>query len=163
FAAGSSPAQSQFATLTGTVTDASGAVVAGASVTIRPTHSADIRKTVTNQDGFFSVPALLAGTYEVLVEMKGFQKWNGKDITLNSSDNRNMRIELKVGTATETVTVEGLSTELATTDSGEKSALISSDDLNHLSLVGRNATEYLKILPGAILSANGGVNQLSDS
>jgi hypothetical protein len=152
-------AQSQFATLSGTVTDASGAVVSGAKITVKPMGSADVRKTVTNQDGFFSVPTLPAGRYEVVVEMKGFQKWQGKDVTLNGADSRAMNIELRVGAASETVVVEGTVTQLATTDSGEKSALISSQDLQNLSLVGRNATEYLKLLPGAILAPNGALNK----
>lgn len=152
-------AQSQFATLSGTVTDESGAVVTGAKVTVKPMGSADVRKTVTNQDGFFSVPTLPAGRYEVFVEMKGFQRWQGTEITLNGADSRDMKIELKVGVASETVVVEGTVTQLATTDSGEKSALISSQDLQNLSLVGRNATEYLKLLPGAILAPNGALNK----
>ena len=156
-------AQSLVATLSGTVTDSSGATIVGASVTIRPSHSGDIRKTVTNAEGFFSVPALPAGTYEVVVEMKGFQRWQGTDIALNASDSRSMKIELKVGSATETVEVTGSVTELATTDSGEKSALISANDLDHLSLVGRNAAEYLKILPGATLHPNADLNKLGDS
>ncbi len=156
-------AQSQFATLSGSVTDASGGVISGANVTIRSSHSADTRKTVTNGEGFFSVPALPAGTYDVFVEMKGFQKWHATDLILNGSDSRTMKIELKLGSASETVLVEARVTELATTDSGEKSALISSNDLQHLSLVGRNAIEYLKILPGATLANNNALNSPGDS
>ncbi len=156
-------AQSQFATLSGTVTDSSGGAVSGANVTIRPSHSEDTRKTVTNTDGFFSVPALPAGTYDVFVEMKGFEKWHATDLILNGSDSRTIKVELKLGSSTEVVVVEARITELATTDSGEKSALISSNDLEHLSLVGRNATEYLKILPGATLANNNSLNSLGDS
>jgi Carboxypeptidase regulatory-like domain len=156
-------AQSQFATLSGTVSDATGAVISGASVVVKPAHSEDSRKTVTNANGFFSVPALPAGTYDVFVEMKGFQRWHGTGITLNASDSRAMQIELKLGSASESIVVEGRITELATTDSGEKSALISSADLEHLSLVGRNATEYLKMLPGAALHPNADLNKLGDS
>jgi len=145
-------AQSQFATLSGTVIDSSGAVVSGANVTVTLSHSNQTRKAVTNTDGFFNMPALPVGTYDVMVEQKGFERWRGTDIALNASDSRTMRIELKVGSSTETVEVQSTVTELATTDSGEKSALISSDDLQHLSLVGRNAAEYLKILPGATLN-----------
>jgi hypothetical protein len=148
-----------FATLSGTVTDPSGAVIDGAKVTVKPMNSSELRKSVTNQDGFFSVSTLPVGVYEVLVEMKGFQAWRGTDISLNGADTRALKIVLKVGSAAETVTVEATTTELATTDSGEKSALISSKDLEDLSLVGRNATEYLKILPGASLSANGLLNK----
>lgn len=148
-----------FGTLSGTVTDSSGGVVVGARVTVKPMNSTEARKTVTNQEGFFSVPTLPAGTYQVLVEMKGFQKWQGNDIAVNGADSRSMKIELRVGSSSESIVVEGTLTPLAPTDSGERSALISSEDLDNLSLVGRNATEYLKILPGASLSANGLLNK----
>jgi len=116
---------------------------------------------VTNQDGYFTVPTLLAGSYQVTVEMKGFEKWRGSDITLNGSDSRAMNIVLRVGAISDTVEVQGTVTNLAQTDSGEKSAVITSQDLQNLSLVGRNATEFLKILPGATMTANGGVNGLA--
>jgi hypothetical protein len=154
-------AQSEFATLSGTVRDGSGAAVSVASVTVKVMNSTETRKTVTNQDGYFTVSTLLAGSYQVTVEMKGFEKWRGSDITLNGSDSRAMNIVLKVGSTTETVEVQGTVTNLAQTDSGEKSALITSQDLQNLSLVGRNATEFLKILPGATMTANGGVNGLA--
>ena len=116
--------------------------------------STDTRDTVTNDDGFFSVPTLPAGSYDVTVEKQGFQAWVGKGITLNGSDSRTVKIELKVGAVTDSVVVESSTTEIAVVDSGEKSALISQKDLQNLSLEGRNATEFLKILPGALLSPN---------
>src|SRR5580704_13680063 len=70
-------AQSQFANLSGSVKDTSGAVVAGAAVTVKDASSGETRKTVTNQDGFFSLSTLPVGTYNVTVESKGFQKWHG--------------------------------------------------------------------------------------
>jgi len=152
-------AQSQFASLKGTVTDASGAVVTGANVTVRNASSGEVRKSLTNQDGFFSLNTLPAGTYNVIVEMKGFQKWVGAGIVLNGSDSRTMTVELKTGAITETVEVNSAVQEVATVDSGEKSALISSQELQDLSLVGRNATEYIKLLPGATLQANSAINR----
>lgn len=156
-------AQSQFATLSGTVHDSSGAVVVGAGITVKNAVSGETRKTVTNEDGFFTVPTLPAGTYQVTVEMKGFQKWVGSGVVLNGADSRTMNVEMRVGAATESVTVVGTVTQIAQTDSGEKSALISSEDLQNLSLVGRNASEFIKILPGATLAANGGINKAAYS
>src|ERR1700716_4566817 len=98
-------AQSQFATLTGTVRDGSGGVVAGANVMVKDAASGETRRTVTNEEGFFSLSTLPASRYEVFVETKGFQKWHGTGIVLNGADSRSMNIELKVGVATETVTV----------------------------------------------------------
>jgi hypothetical protein len=154
-------AQSIFASLSGTVRDTSGAVVAGADITVVNEASGVVRKAVTGQDGFFSMTYLPApASYRVLVVAKGFRKWQGTGIALNSDDSRTMNnIELPVGAPTETVEVVSATQEIAVVDSGEKSAIISSKDLQNLSLVGRNATEYLKLLPGAALQANGGVNR----
>jgi len=152
-------AQSQFATLSGTVTDSGGGVVSGASVAVTNQLSGVRRATKTNLDGFFALPSMPAGTYDVSVEMKGFEKWVGKGIVLNGSDSRTLNISMKVGEVTETVTVESAVSQIATTDSGEKSALITSKELQDLSLVSRNATEYVKFLPGALLSPTTGKNQ----
>jgi hypothetical protein len=154
-------AQSIFANLTGTVTDTSGAVVPGAKVTIQNANSKVARQVLANSSGFFSVTELPSGTYNVIAEAKGFERWVANGIILNGSDNRTVNVSLKVGAETETVEVSALAGEVAPVDSGEKSDLISSKELNELSLVGRNATEFLKILPGATLSANGAVNKLA--
>jgi Carboxypeptidase regulatory-like domain len=156
-------AQSQFATLTGTVADSSGAVIRGANITVRNAASGEARKTVTNQDGFFTVASLPAGAYVVSVDMKGFEKWLGKGIVLNGSDSKTMNIQLQVGAQTETVEVESATQQVATVDSGEKSALITSKELQDLSLVGRNASEFVKLLPGATLAANSGLNKAAFS
>ncbi|HTS05340.1 MAG TPA: carboxypeptidase regulatory-like domain-containing protein [Candidatus Eisenbacteria bacterium] len=156
-------AQSIFANLSGTVTDTSGAVVPGAKVTLQNTGTKVVRQLTANSDGYFSATQLPTGTYNVTAEAKGFEKYQATGIVLNSSDQKNLNINLRVGAESETIEVSAAAGEVAITDSGEKSDLISSKDLNDLSLVGRNATEYLKILPGAALSANGGVNKLAYS
>jgi hypothetical protein len=152
-------AQSQFATLSGTVRDSSGAVVGGANIAVKNSASGEERRTKTNQAGYFTVSSLLAGTYQVTIAMTGFEKWQGTGIVLNGSDSRTMNVDLKVGAITDVVEVKSAGMELATVDSGEKSALISSEQLQDLSLVGRNASEFVKILPGATLAANGGLNK----
>lgn len=152
-------AQSQFATLSGTVTDTSGAVVANAKVTVANALSGEPRVTESNKDGFFAVPSLPVGTYNVAVEMTGFQKWTGKGIVLNGGDSRTLNIAMKVGQVNETVVVESATSEIATTDSGEKAGLISAKELEDLALVSRNASEFVKFLPGALLTPTNGFNR----
>jgi hypothetical protein len=151
--------QSQFATLSGTVHDPSGAAVTEAKVTVKGTKSGELRVSETNAEGFFTMATLPAGSYDVSVEKQGFQMWQGKNIVLNSSDDRSIKIDLKVGAITDSVVVEGSTTEIAVVDSGEKASLISSKDLEQLSLVGRNASEFVKLLPGALLAPTTGKNQ----
>jgi len=152
-------AQLNFATLTGTVHDTSGAVVRGAKVTITNAASGESRVSQTNTDGFFAVPSLPVGTYDVTVELAGFEKWVGKGIVLNGGDSRTLDVAMKVGQVTATVVVESTVSEIATADSGEKAGLISSKELSDLALVSRNASEYVKFLPGALLQPTNGFNQ----
>src|SRR5438270_1905840 len=152
-------AQSFFATLTGTVTDASGAVVPGATVTIQNADTKVSRQIKSNSSGYFSVPNLPAGTYNLTAEATGFEKWHATGIALQGSDNKTINIPMKIGAANEIVEVNASAGELVITESGEKSTDISSKELQELSLQGRNATEFLKILAGASLSANNGLNK----
>jgi hypothetical protein len=151
--------QSMFATLSGTVIDSSAAVVPGADVLVKNAKSGDLRKVVTNAEGFFTVSSLPAGTYDVEATVKGFTNWKGTGVVLNGGDSRTLTITLTVAATTTTVQVTETLTEVALKDTGEKSALISSKDLQDLSLISRNATEFVKILPGAVMVANGGVNR----
>jgi hypothetical protein len=153
-------AQSIYGSLSGSVVDSTGALVAGTTISIQDVKSLVIQQFVTNNAGYFSA-RLPSGTYNVSAETKGFKKWQAREIVLNSSDDKSITITLQVGAETETVEVVAINSEIALTDTGEKSAIVTSKQLNSLSLVGRNATEYLKILPGAALSANGGVNKLA--
>ncbi len=152
-------AQSVFGTLTGTVTDNTGAVVAGANITVQNTASGDVRKTVSNKEGYFSVTTLPAGTYKVIAETQGFAKWERGGIVLNSSDTRTIKIDLSVAGTKEVVEVTGAVSEVAVVDSGEKSALISYKELQDLSLLSRNAAEFIKLLPGATLPVVDGVGK----
>jgi len=90
------PAQTFFASLSGTVVDSSGAVIPGVEVTIKNSNSGTTRIVKTNQDGYFSVTEVPAGTYEVSTSLKGFDKWVGTGIVLNGGDSRTMNITLKV-------------------------------------------------------------------
>src|SRR5437868_1069545 len=152
-------AQSLFANLSGTVIDASGAVIPGAKIIIQDTNSKTTRQATTNASGYFSVTELPAGTYNVTAEAKGFRKWAATGVTLQSSDEKNINVSLNVGTESETVEVSASAGDVALVDSGEKSANISAKEIQDLSLVGRNAVELLKILPGFTLSANSGLNK----
>jgi hypothetical protein len=152
-------AQSSFANLTGTITDASGAVVPGVTVSIQNADTKVARQIKTNASGYFSATNLPAGTYNITAEAQGFEKWHATGIVLQGSDNKTINIPMKIGTANEIVEVNASSGELVITDSGEKSTSISQKELQELSLQGRNATEFLKILAGASLATNGGLNK----
>jgi hypothetical protein len=108
-------AQTSSGTLTGVVSDAGGAVVPGASISVQNTATGETRKTVTNGSGIFSIPALPPGPYTVDAAAKGFEG-DTSAITLSVGQVLNINFSLKVGSASEKVVVvanesTGLETE----------------------------------------------------
>lgn len=152
-------AQSIFAHLSGTVSDSSGAVVPGAKITVTNAATGIAQQLTTNKEGYFSIAQLSVGTYDVSVQAKGFEKWVGTGIVLNASDVKDLSIPLKVGIESETIEVSATAEQIDITDSGAKAETISTDDLEKQALIGRNATEILRILPGAAQISRGGTNR----
>jgi hypothetical protein len=156
-------AQETGATLTGTVFDQSGAVVPKASVSLKNEASADLRHTVSNAEGYFTFAAVPPGSYTIIIEAAGFKKWEGKSIVLNAGDKRSITgIQLALGNVQETVVVEAAVAQITPVDSGEKSTLINEKTLQNVAVIGQNASEFIKIIPG-IAMAGGAVNQAAYS
>jgi hypothetical protein len=161
-AASSAQGQSIYATLTGVVSDASEAVVPGASVTLTNTGSGDTRRTVTNGEGYFtfaSVP-VSSSSYKLTVEAAGFVTAEQTDITFTGAEKRNFNFVLKVGSTTEKVEVS-VGQDIVSVDSGEKSAVLTTRQLQDFSVVGRSAAEFIKILPGFAIANTGTENRAS--
>src|SRR5215471_9896466 len=85
--------QSIFADLSGSVTDTSGAVVPGVKITVQNANSKVARRVVSDKSGFFSLSELPAGTYNIIAEAQGFQKWVGSGIVLNASDHKAVDVD----------------------------------------------------------------------
>ncbi len=154
-------AQGGTATLTGTVADSSKAVIPNATVVLKSELSGDTRRTLSNAEGYFTISAIQAGTYTVIIEAPGFEKWEEKGIVMNSGDKRNMSdIALTVGNVSQTVEVTGVAQEITPVDSGEKSAVIGQKQLQNIAILGSNAAEFIKILPGMAMTG-GAQNQAS--
>jgi Carboxypeptidase regulatory-like domain len=142
--------------LSGTVRDATGAVVANAKVTLQNDATSDIRSTASNPSGHFTFAAVQPGTYTVNVGAAGFELWRQTGVVLNSGDAREVSgIALKIGAAEVTVDVTSSAAQILTTDSGERSAVLTSQDIERLSIEGRNISELLKVLPGVTSVSNG--------
>jgi hypothetical protein len=142
------PAQSIYATLTGVVSDPSDALVAQATVQLRDQQSGSLRETVTNTQGYYTFASVPVGTYELTVAMAGFETYKQSDIALGGGEKRNVNVTLRIGSATETLSVTGTADLLTPVDSGEKSATLSIKQLDNFVQVGSNAAEYIKIMPG---------------
>src|SRR6266852_633600 len=143
-------AQVTSGTIFGTVKDPTGALVKNASVTIANPENGTTRTVVTGGDGAFVAPNLLPGTYTVRVEAKGFKKLETTGIVLSAADNLSAgEFVLAVGTTSDEVTVTADAGQLQLqSNSGERSDLITSKQLNDVALNGRNVLDYLKLVPG---------------
>lgn len=150
----------QNGSISGIVVDPTDAVVANASVTLKNELSGDSRKAATNGEGFFTFSSVPAGTYTVTVDMKGFKNLEQKGIVLNLGDQRTLtRMRLEVGTtATETVTVTGDISQITPVDSGEKATVLNFKQMDNVSIVGQNAADFIKIMPGMAMAGDAAGN-----
>jgi hypothetical protein len=145
-------AQTESATLSGVVADAEGARIPGATIVLSLNNSHDTRKTVSNDEGVYNFAALPPGTYVMNITRTGFAGAREMDIVLHPADSRTLNVTLAVGTLKTEIVVS--SNDQANT-SGERSALISANDIQHLSVEGRDVSELVKTLPGfAIVQPN---------
>lgn len=145
-------AQTVTGAVSGTVLDPSGNAVAGATVTLTNEGTKDARVLTTNEDGAFRFTAVLPGTYTVKVEQRGFSSFERKGNVLTANEHLAVGdLALRVGQVNETVTTVAEGTPVQT-ESTEHSALISSRQLEQISIRGRDVTSLLRILPGVSLT-----------
>src|ERR1700742_2936268 len=150
--------QGTTASLGGIVTDATGAVIPNATVAVTNNATGDKRTVHANGAGVFSFSALPVGSYQVDITATGFAGFEQKDVQLHPGDQMTVRdIRLAAGSTSTTVEVTSAQ-ERINLDSGEQSALITSQQIEHLSVEGRDVTELFKILPGFAISNGGSGN-----
>jgi len=137
------------ASLTGTVRDATGAIVAGAQVTVSSTERGVKRDTTTNSAGEYSESALPApATYSVTVTSKGFRKFEARGVVLNVAQKSRVDVTLQVGAASTEVTVEGTTVAQVETQSSDLSGTVTGKEISQLALNGRNFTQLVTLVPG---------------
>lgn len=143
------------ATLTGTVTDSTGAVLPGAVIVVHSQETgADIRTAVTGDAGSFNITNIPAGRYTVTVKNPGFQNFVANNVILNVAEKHTFDVQLKTGKATETVEVTAENTPIQTT-TAEESGTVTGDQVRGLALNNRNFEQLVLLQPGV-------ANQLGD-
>ena len=151
-------------TLTGTVSDPAGAVIANANVEARNSETGVVYPTVSTTAGNYTIPQLPVGTYEVDVTVAGFKKFARTGIKVDVAAVERIDIRLEVGAATESVTVQADATQLKT-ESGDLAHNISVDSLDNLPILGigganagssgiRNPYGLVQLIPGTSYQAN---------
>jgi hypothetical protein len=132
-------AQSDRGTITGTVADPAGAVVASAAIEAKNAQTGAVFQAASSDTGNFTLPQLPVGTYEISVAVAGFKKYVRQNLTVGVAQTVRVDIALEVGSATESVTVSEQSS-LLKTESGELSTTVQAQHLIDLGLLGIGGT-----------------------
>jgi hypothetical protein len=140
-------AQVSGASLSGTITDPSGAAVPNAKVSIANTATGVTRDDTTDTAGFFSVPNLQPGPYAVTVSASGFSTTKSSDITLTVGSSQTLNLALKIGEASQTVEVTGAAALVQLSNSTMKSE-VEATTIRELPLNGRDWTALATLSPG---------------
>jgi len=156
-------------TISGSVKDPSGAAVPDATVVATDAEKGVTRTVTTGASGDFVFANMPPGKYTVTVELKGFKKIEKSDIILNVADHVNAgELALQMGVTTESVTVTADAGQIQLqSNSGERSDLITSKQLEDVAMNGRNVLDYMKLIPGVIsgfdghASSTGGLDQMN--
>jgi len=138
----------QEATLVGTVTDPSGAVIANAKVTATNTETGVARTITTNEAGQYVLPGVHIGHYDVKAEASGLKIAEQKGVLLQVGDRARVDFQMQVGAATESVTVEANAVRVQT-DTGEQSNLITGKQISDLAVNGTSLFQLAALAPGA--------------
>jgi hypothetical protein len=142
-------AQEVTATITGTVTDASGAAVVGATVTAKSVDRGIAYPVVTNEAGLYRISQLPIGSYELRIEKQGFQTTAYPAFTLALNQIGRIDVELKVGQVTETVEVSGAAPVLKT-ETTQVDTIIDAVTNDNLPLASRNYVQLTLLAPGSV-------------
>lgn len=134
-------------TITGTITDPSGAVVAGVKVTATNTATSAVQSTETNTAGVYLFSDMAPATYVVTATKEGFSTCQGTGVILEPSSTRTFSCALQVGQITETVSVSAGALQVQT-DTSQLSEVINSTQIEQLPDNGRNFANFLALEPG---------------
>ncbi|MGH9716141.1 MAG: carboxypeptidase regulatory-like domain-containing protein [Candidatus Acidiferrales bacterium] len=137
--------------LTGTVTDPSGAVISGATVTITNLATGQSRSVKTDANGSYKFSLLPPANYDVEFAAAGFKTFEVPSVTVNVTETPVLNRSLEVGAETQQVTVES-NTETIQTQNATNGALVGSKEVTSLPLSSRNYTQIIDLSPGVVVN-----------
>ena len=140
-------AQAVYGSIYGTVTDKSNAVIPNATVTVTDISKGTVQTTQTNESGEYRVQHLIPDAYRVKAEAQGFTGATVDSVTVFADTAPEVNLQLAVGAASETVTVEG-GTTLLQTDRADVSTILNERAVENLPNMNRNFTAFELLTPG---------------
>jgi hypothetical protein len=141
-----------FGEITGSLSDPSGAVVAGASVTVTNVSTNQVRRVQTNEAGDYTVPFLLPGNYDIQAESAGFKTATRRGVTLQVGSVARINFLLELGDVAETIEVTG-GASLLVTESTALGTVIENKRIIELPLNGRNFLQMIALSPNVVAEA----------
>ena len=139
--------QGSAGSLSGSVVDPKGAVVSGATITIKNVATNQEYTTQTSSEGTFNVPSLVTGVYSASINASGFKQAIVTDIKIDVGKVSSISIELEIGSASETVTVVG-GGELLQTQSATVGTTLTGRQITDLPTASRDALDLVLAMPG---------------
>jgi len=137
------------ASIQGTVTDAQGAIVSDATVTLTDQETNRQWQTATDPAGVYNFNALPPSKYTLTVDKGGFKKYVAKDVPIIAEQANAFNVRLDIGTASETVNVNGDAVPLIDTETSNLSGTVNSTQIQKLPSFGRDVFQLLQLAPGA--------------
>jgi hypothetical protein len=146
--------QTNYGRILGIVTDQTGGVISGATVTVIDTQRGVARTLMTDQAGEYNAPTLIPGTYTVRVEATGFKKLERQNVLVEVGKDVRIDVTVQPGEQTQTVTVTE-AIPLVETSNATLGGALSNATINDLPLNGRNYQNLLGLRPGVMLQPGG--------
>ncbi|MGE0127942.1 MAG: carboxypeptidase regulatory-like domain-containing protein [Blastocatellales bacterium] len=147
--------------ITGRVTDPNGAVVAGAMITATETRTGFSRSVVSNENGYYTIPSLRPAEYKLVIEAKGFRRYERAGIILQVDQTATLNLTLEVGVTTDTVLVQADANQVDLQTPTLKQ-VVEERRINELPLDGRNAATLALLVAGVMESPSDGAIQGTD-
>ena len=145
-------AQSFYGGIAGTVTDATGAIVPGATVTVTNLGTNEVRTAQSGASGEYRFVDLLPAAYKIAIESKGFKRFEVQSMQVQVDNTLRVDARLEVGSATETVEVT-TQTPLLQTESGSVGTEIEGQQVQAMPLNGRNPMNLIALAPGVVANS----------
>jgi hypothetical protein len=151
-------AQTETATISGLVTDESGAVMPGAEVKLQSVERGTLQTTTTNNAGIYVFATVPPGQYQIRVGKTGFKQVDFLGVIVNVQDHIEQNFRLQVGSVTESVTVEANGVTINTTDAAV-STVIDRQFVENIPLNGRSLQSLIALTPGVLTIPGGSVGR----
>lgn len=146
-------AQAVSGTITGSVTDPSGAVISDASVSATDAATGAARDTKTDSSGHYTFVYLPIGTYNLIFSKQGFKSFASAGVVVNAGQVYTANAQLTVGTASETVTVEATRLQVQTNNT-QLGTVISGSTIENMPIINRDPLTLMQLEPGVMASSD---------